>query len=167
MAIKYHNVHWLWLSLAVIILDQVSKQMVHINMEQYESLRLLPVLNLTYMHNTGAAFSMLSSAPPLVFITLGIAVSIGILWWLRLHPRGETLVAAALSLIQGGALGNIFDRAYRGYVVDFVDFHIGECGWCHWPAFNVADSAIVIGAGLLIWDMFRKTEPRGESRSGG
>lgn len=161
MAIRYHNVHWLWLSLIVLIADQITKQLVFMNLAQHETLRLLPVLNLTHMRNTGAAFSMLSSAPPLFFITLGIAVSIGILWWLRKHPRGETFVAIGLSLIQGGALGNIIDRAYRGYVVDFVDFHIGECAWCHWPAFNVADSAIVLGAGLLILDMFRKTESRG------
>jgi signal peptidase II len=158
MAIKYHNVHWLWLSLAVLALDQISKQLVFMNLQPYEALRLLPVLNLTHMRNTGAAFSMLSSAPPLFFIALGIVVSIGILWWLRRHPRGETLVAVGLSLIQGGALGNIIDRAYRGHVVDFIDFHIGECGFCHWPAFNVADSAIVIGAGLLILDLYRKTD---------
>jgi signal peptidase II len=163
MAIKYHNVHWLWLSLAIIVIDQITKQLVFINLEPYETLRLLPVFNLTHMRNTGAAFSMLSSASPLFFIALGVAVSIGILIWLRRHPRGETLVAVGLALILGGALGNAIDRAYRGYVVDFLDFHIGECGWCHWPAFNVADSAIVIGAGLLIWDMFRKREP---ARSG-
>jgi signal peptidase II len=157
MAIKYRNVHWLWLSLVVILLDQITKQLVFINLEHYEAVYLLPVLNLTHMRNTGAAFSALSSASPLFFIGLGVAVSVGILWWLRAHPRGETLMAIGLSLIQGGALGNVIDRAYRGYVVDFVDFHIGECGWCHWPAFNVADSAIVIGAGLLILDMFRKT----------
>lgn len=156
MAIRYSNVHWLWLSLVVIVADQISKQFVHLNMAHYESIRLLPVLNLTYMRNTGAAFSMLSNASPLVFITLGVVVSVGILWWLRRHPRGETLVALGLSLIQGGALGNIIDRAYRGYVVDFIDFHIGECSWCHWPAFNIADSAIVIGAALLILDMFKR-----------
>lgn len=156
MAIRYTNVHWLWLSLIVLIADQITKQIVHINMDHYESLRLLPVLNLTHMRNTGAAFSMLSTASPLVFITLGIVVSVGIIWWLRRHPHGDTLVAIGLALIQGGALGNIIDRAYRGYVVDFVDFHIGECDWCHWPAFNVADSAIVLGAGLLILDMFRR-----------
>ena len=158
MAIRYHNVHWLWLSLIVMIVDQITKQLVFMNLAQHETVRLLPVLNLTHMRNTGAAFSIMSSASPLFFIALGVAVSVGILWWLRRHPRGETLVAIGLSLIQGGALGNIIDRAYRGYVVDFVDFHIGECSWCHWPAFNVADSAIVLGAGLLILDMFRKTE---------
>ena len=156
MAIKYQNVHWLWLSITVITLDQFSKQLVFIKLQLFETLRLLPILNITHMQNTGAAFSMLSTASPLVFIALGVAVSIGILWWLRLHPRGETLVAMGLSLILGGALGNVIDRAYRGYVVDFIDFHVGECGWCHWPAFNIADSAIVVGACLLILDMYRR-----------
>lgn len=155
MAIRYHNVHWLWLSLAIILVDQVTKQLVFINLLHHETVRLLPIFNLTHMRNTGAAFSMLSTAPPAFFIMLGVAVSIGILWWLRTHPRGETLVAVGLSLIQGGALGNIIDRAYRGYVVDFLDFHIGECSYCHWPAFNVADMAIVTGAALLILDMVR------------
>jgi signal peptidase II len=157
MAIRYHNVHWLWLSLVVLSLDQITKQMVFLNLAHHESLRLLPVFNLTHMRNTGAAFSMFSSASPLFFAGLGVVVSIGILWWLRRHPRGETLVAVALSLILGGALGNVIDRVYRGYVVDFLDFHIGECGWCHWPAFNLADTGIVIGAGLLILDMYRKS----------
>jgi signal peptidase II len=157
MAIKYHNVHWLWLSLTIIVVDQITKQLVFINLQPYETVRLLPVFNLTHMRNTGAAFSMLSSATPLLFIALGVAVSVAILWWLRRHPRGETLVAVGLSLIQGGALGNVIDRVHYGYVVDFLDFHIGECGLCHWPAFNIADSAIVIGAGLLILDMYRKT----------
>lgn len=167
MAIRYHNVHWLWLSLIVIVLDQVTKQLVHLNLDLHETVRVLPILNLTQMRNTGAAFSMFSSASPLFFVTLGVAVSVGILWWLRRHPRGETLVAVALSLIQGGALGNVIDRVYRGYVVDFLDFHIGECGWCHWPAFNVADTAIVIGAGLLILDMYYKTGPESAAGSRG
>lgn len=158
MAIKYRNVHWMWLSVIIIAADQISKQLVFIHFEPYESLRLLPVLNLTHMRNTGAAFSMLSSAPPLFFILLGVGVSLGILWWLRKHPSGETLVAVGLSLILGGALGNIIDRAYRGHVVDFIDFHIGECSLCHWPAFNVADTAIVTGAGLLLLDMYRKIQ---------
>ncbi len=150
MSIEYRNVYWLWLSFAVIAVDQISKQLVVKGMEVYEVIPLLPFLNLTRMHNTGAAFSMMSSAPPLFFIALGLIVSIGVLVWLRLNRSGERLVAIALVCIQGGALGNIIDRATRGHVVDFIDFHVA--GW-HWPAFNVADSAIVVGAGLLLLDM--------------
>ncbi|MGB1582065.1 MAG: signal peptidase II, partial [Nevskiales bacterium] len=102
------------------------------------------------MHNTGAAFSMFSGASPLLFIGLGVAVSIGVLIWLRKNPRGEQIMAVALVLVLGGALGNVIDRATRGHVIDFLDFH--AFGW-HWPSFNVADIAIVAGAGLLILDM--------------
>ncbi len=152
MAFQYKNVYWLWVSLAVIILDQVSKQVVFTKLGLYEVVPLFGQLNLTHMHNTGAAFSMLSGASPLFFVFLGVAVSVGVLWWLRRNPRGQTLVCAALVLIQGGALGNVIDRVRHGYVIDFIDFHVA--GW-HWPAFNVADSAICIGAGLLLLDMVR------------
>jgi signal peptidase II len=102
------------------------------------------------MRNTGAAFSMFSSAPPAFFVLLATAVAVGILWWLRRHPQGQTLMASALALILGGALGNVVDRVTRGYVVDFIDFYIGS--W-HFAAFNLADSAITLGAGLLLLDM--------------
>lgn len=152
-AFRYQNAHWLWLAAAVILIDQVTKQLIVRNFELYESVALLPVLNLTLMHNTGAAFSILSSAAPWFFVAIAVAVSIGILIWLRRHPDGDRLVAASLALILGGALGNAIDRATRGYVIDFIDAH--ALGW-HWPAFNVADAAIVIGAGLLLLDMWLK-----------
>ncbi|MGH8529404.1 MAG: signal peptidase II [Nevskiales bacterium] len=158
MGIQYKNVYWLWLSLAVIILDQVSKQIVFTQLGLYEVVPLFSQLNLTHMHNTGAAFSLLSKASPIFFILLGVAVSVGILWWLRKTPQGQTLVCAALVLIQGGALGNVIDRAARGYVIDFIDFHVA--GW-HWPAFNVADSAICVGAALLLLDMMRQRPQTG------
>ena len=88
--------------------------------------------------------------PSLLFVMLGVGVSIGILIWLRRHPRDQHLVAVALTLIMGGALGNVIDRVTRGHVVDFVDFYVGS--W-HFAAFNVADMAISCGAGLLILDM--------------
>lgn len=141
--------------MTIILLDQVTKQLVVNGMNLYEVIPLLPSLNLTRMHNTGAAFSIMSDASPLFFIALGIAVSIGVLIWLRKHPKGETLMAVALTLILGGALGNVIDRATRGHVVDFIDFYVGN--W-HWPAFNVADMAIVMGAGFLILDMFLQRE---------
>lgn len=148
-AFNYQNAHWLWLAGLVIVADQITKQLVVRHLELFDRIALLPVLNLTRMHNTGAAFSMLADAAPLFFVLLSVAVSIGILIWLRRHPHGERTVAAALSLILGGALGNAIDRATRGHVIDFVDFHIA--GW-HYPAFNVADAAICIGAGLMILD---------------
>lgn len=154
------NVHWLWLAAAVIVVDQVSKQLVVHYLDEFDRIVLAPVLNLVRLHNTGAAFSLLAALPPWFFVAISLVVAIGIMLWLRRHPRGETLLAVGLSLIAGGALGNAIDRATRGFVVDFVDVHAAS--W-HWPAFNVADSAITVGAALLLLDMWRK---RGQSPRG-
>lgn len=150
MAFQSRNVYWLWISAAIMLLDQVSKQLIVRQLGWFDVMPVMPHFNLVHMRNTGAAFSMLSSAPPVFFILLGTVVSVGILWWLRRNPRGQTLVAVALALILGGALGNVIDRATRGYVVDFLDFYWGS--W-HFAAFNVADMAITTGAGLMILDM--------------
>jgi signal peptidase II len=150
MSFQYKNVYWLWATGLVILVDQITKQLVVRNMKWYDVVPLLPHLNLVYMKNTGAAFSMMSDASPVLFVLLGVGVSIAILFWLRRHPRDQQIVAVALSLIMGGALGNVIDRVTRGHVVDFVDFYIGN--W-HFAAFNVADSAITCGAALLILDM--------------
>lgn len=149
-AFQYRNVHWLWLSAVVIAADQVTKQVVVNQLDLYERVVLLPFLNLGRMHNTGAAFSILTGVAPIFFIGLALAVSVGILVWLRRNPDHERLTAAGLCLILGGALGNAIDRATRGYVIDFLDLH--AAGW-HWPAFNVADGAITVGAILVILDM--------------
>lgn len=151
MSFKSHNVYWLWLSALVIVTDQISKQLVHLYIGKHENIYLLDVLNLTHIHNTGAAFSILSNAPPLFFIAIGLGFAVFAMLWLRRNPSGKPYLASGLALVLGGALGNVIDRAVRGYVVDFIDFHYQ--GW-HWPAFNVADTAICIGAGLLIIDMF-------------
>lgn len=150
MAFQLKNVHWLWLSAAVMLSDQITKQLVILNIERFEAVPVLPVLNFVHLHNRGAAFSMMSQMPPWFFVLLGVAVSVGILVWLRKHPLGERVVAAGLALILGGALGNVIDRVRLGHVTDFIDFHVG--GW-HFAAFNIADTAITIGAGLLLLDM--------------
>lgn len=157
MSFQYKNSYLLWLSLLVIVLDQVTKQLVVRHLDWYESVPVLPHLNLVHMKNTGAAFSMFASLPPAVFVVLGVAVAVGILVWLRRNPRGQTLLASALVLILGGALGNVIDRVTRGAVVDFIDFYIGN--W-HFAAFNVADIAISCGTGLLILDMLLDTRRR-------
>lgn len=149
MSFQYKNVYWLWLSAAVMLLDQITKQLIVRHLDWYDSIPVIPHFNIVYLKNTGAAFSMLSQAPPAFFALLGVVVSIGILIWLRRNPVGETRVAAGLALILGGALGNVIDRVTRGYVVDFLDFYWDS--W-HFAAFNVADTAISIGAGLLILD---------------
>lgn len=147
---RANNIHWLWLSAAVISLDQLSKLLVVRKLAYLQEVPLIPHLNLKHMQNTGAAFSMFNTAPAAVFILLCAVVCVAILLWLRRHPHDQRLVAAAFTLILGGALGNATDRAMRGSVVDFIDFYVGS--W-HFAAFNLADSAITLGAGLLILDM--------------
>ncbi len=149
---QLQNIHWLWLSAAIILIDQVSKHLLVEHLAPFDRIRIFSWLNLTLMHNTGAAFSIFTSAAPGFFIGLSLVVALGILIWLYRHPHSQRLVAAALALILGGALGNAIDRVMRGFVVDFIDFHIQA--W-HYPAFNIADSAIVIGAILLALDMLR------------
>jgi len=146
-------VNWLWLSFAVIVLDQITKFLITSYLGLFDVVAVLPFFNLTVLHNTGAAFSFLADAPGWqrwFFIFLGLGVSIAILVWLRRLPRGEQRwLVIALALVLGGALGNVIDRAMHGYVIDFLDVYYKT--W-HWPAFNVADSAITIGAVLLIID---------------
>ena len=143
--------NWLWLSVAVMALDQWTKALVVDRFEEFDRLVLLPVLELMRLHNEGAAFSFLSDAggwQRWVFIGLGVAVSAAILLWLR-RLEGQAILAAGLALILGGALGNVIDRVLWGYVIDFIRVHYEEH---YFPAFNVADSAITIGAALVILD---------------
>jgi signal peptidase II len=150
MSFQYKNVYWLWFSALAIVVDQITKQLIVRNLDWFDVHPVTSFLNIVHMKNTGAAFSMMSNAPPAFFVLLGVTVSIGILWWMRRNPSGQTLVAFGLAAIMGGALGNVIDRVARGHVVDFIDFHFA--GW-HFAAFNVADMAISLGAGLLILDM--------------
>ena len=144
---------WLWLALGIIIIDQWTKSLIVSNFDEFDSVTLLPVLDFMRLHNTGAAFSFLSDASGWqrwMFTGLGIVVSAGIFVWLRRLPaRGQTLLAASLALIMGGALGNVIDRVLWGHVIDFIRVHYQQ--W-YFPAFNVADSAITVGAALLILD---------------
>lgn len=150
MKIRFSNPYWLWLSLLVVVLDQVTKQLILNNLQLYDVIPVINNFNIIYARNTGAAFSSFSHLPPWAFVVLGAGVSIGIMVWLRRNLFGQQLVAVAMCLILGGALGNVIDRVRHGFVVDFVDIYIGQ--W-HYAAFNVADMAISAGAALLILDM--------------
>ena len=145
--------NWLWLGVAVMVLDQWTKAIIVERFDEFQQVVVLPVLELMRLHNEGAAFSFLSGAggwQRWVFIGLGVAVSTGILIWLRRLPaKGQSLLAAGLSLIVGGALGNVIDRVLHGHVIDFIRVHWNDH---YFPAFNVADSAISIGAALIILD---------------
>ena len=145
---------WLWLSLLAVILDQGSKLAIAASMQLYESIQIMPFFKLTYVHNTGAAFSFLSEAggwQRWFFAGLALVISAVIAVWLARLKRHETLLAVALALVLGGAVGNLIDRLAYGYVIDFLDVYYGV--W-HWPAFNVADSAITLGVVLMLAESF-------------
>jgi len=153
---RTHPAAWLWLSVAVVALDQATKFLVTRFLGLYERVEVLPVLDFTLLHNTGAAFSILAGASGWqrdFFVALGIGVSVLLIGWLWRVPRGERLLPIALTLIVGGAIGNVIDRVARGYVIDFIHAHWGAA---YFPAFNIADSAITIGAALLMLDAFRE-----------
>jgi signal peptidase II len=145
---------WLWLSLLAIILDQGSKLAITSSMQLHQSIFVTPYFNLTYVHNTGAAFSFLSEAggwQRWFFAGLALVISGVIAVWLARLKQHETLLAVALSLVLGGAIGNLIDRLAYGYVIDFLDVYYQT--W-HWPAFNVADSAITLGVILMLLESF-------------
>jgi signal peptidase II len=144
---------WLSLSVVVVVLDQISKSYIAQHFGEFEFIRVLPVLDITRMHNVGAAFSFLASASGWqrwVFIGLAVGVSIGIIIWLARLPRtAHKLLACGLALVLGGAVGNVIDRIRLGFVIDFIHFHWDRA---YFPAFNVADSAITVGAAFLLLD---------------
>jgi len=145
---------WLWLSVLAIVLDQASKLTVDSTMQLYESIPLMPYFNLTYVHNTGAAFSFLSEAggwQRWFFATLALIISAVLSVWMARLQKHETLLAVALALVLGGAIGNLIDRLAYGYVIDFLDVYYNT--W-HWPAFNIADSAITLGVMLMLAESF-------------
>ncbi len=151
---------WLWLSMAVILLDLGTKAAASRAFDLYEKMPLIPGwFNLTLAHNSGAAFSFLASESGWqrwFFALVAIIISSIIFFWLKKTPSNKRWLAIALSLILGGALGNLWDRLTLGYVVDFLDFYY-QSGTreLHWPAFNIADSAISIGAVMMVIDAFR------------
>ncbi len=144
---------WFAVSLCVVLADQLSKAYILRHLGEFEVNAIFPVLDITLMHNVGAAFSFLATASGWqrwFFISLALGVSLGLAFWLyRLPGKGRNLLALGLSLILGGALGNVIDRIWLGSVVDFIHFHWNQA---YFPAFNIADSAISAGAGCLLLD---------------
>jgi len=151
---------WFCLSAVVIVFDYLSKTVVLRAFSPGESRPVTEFFNLVLVFNKGAAFSFLAGAQgwqTLFFAGIAIVAS-GIIGYLILKHQSKTLFCTGLALILGGALGNLYDRMMYGHVVDFLDFH--AAGW-HFPAFNVADSAITVGAGILILESFmHREEPR-------
>ena len=150
---------WLTIASVLVVLDQVTKYAITHSIAYGSGIEITPFFNLVLVHNKGAAFSFLSSASGWqreFFVAIAVIAIAWVVYLLRRHPA-ETLFCFALSLILGGAVGNVIDRLWLGAVIDFLDFHAAGH---HFPAFNVADSAITCGAAALLWDSFRSKETR-------
>ncbi len=164
---------YLLLSLAVLVLDQWTKWMVEAHLSDHASIEVIPgLLNFTHVRNTGVAFGMFASRGnvygTLILTLLGIAALVFVGYYFRIVPRHDRMLLLALALVMGGAVGNLLDRILRGAVTDFVDFYYGTY---HWHTFNVADTAISVGIGLMILGTFRRhpadaTAEPGETRGG-
>ena len=154
------GLRWLWLTLLCLILDQVTKHWVAGSFDLYESVSVLPIFSITYVHNLGAAFSFLADQggwQRWFFTAIATIACVVFTVWLAKTPKSQTLISIAFALMLSGAMGNLIDRALFGYVIDFIDFH-----WAgyRFPAFNVADSMIFIGAALMILDSFINDETK-------
>ncbi|MBS0516071.1 MAG: signal peptidase II [Proteobacteria bacterium] len=160
ITVKPNALSWLGLSLAVITIDQIVKAIVLASLQPYQPhVVIAGLLNWTLAFNTGAAFSFLDFGPGpqrWLFSALAVGVSGVLVRWLATIPRRDWRNALPLSLVIGGALGNLIDRLRFGQVTDFIDVYWGDA---HFPAFNIADSAITVGAVLLIWfGLFAKAQ---------
>ena len=147
---------WIWLAVVVIVFDQLTKYIASTSLEMYQPIAVMPMFNWTLMHNPGAAFSFLADQggwQRWFFAVIAIVVSVVIVLWIKRLEQHEKWQAIALALILGGAIGNVIDRIWLGYVVDFIQVYYQQ--W-YWPAFNIADSAISIGVVMIIIDSIRE-----------
>lgn len=167
---RWLSLRWYALALLVVVLDQYTKTLAESNLDYGRPLEVFSWFNLTLQYNTGAAFSFLSDAggwQRYFFSGVAIVISAGLVAWLFVMPRGQWLLALALALILGGALGNLWDRLVLGHVVDFISVHYAGS---YFPAFNLADSAISVGAALMIFDSLfgsSQDEKVGEEKQAG
>lgn len=149
------GLRWCWISIFILLSDHVTKILAQRYLTPYVERPIFPSVNLTLSYNRGSAFSFLDSASgwqTWLFGSIAIIASLIILGWLRRLPATQKWTCIALTLILGGALGNLWDRIAWGHVIDFIDLSIS---YLHWPAFNLADSAICIGAIMLLIDTIR------------
>jgi signal peptidase II len=149
---------WYLLALLMIGLDQYTKALASESLQYARPVEVFSWFNLTLQHNTGAAFSFLSDAggwQRWFFTVIALVISVGLAIWLFIAPRSQWLLSLSLALILGGAIGNVWDRMALGYVVDFISVHYRN--W-YFPAFNIADSAITVGAACMLLDSFLHRE---------
>ncbi len=154
---------WAWITILAIILDQASKLLADNVLLYGNSVEIMPMLNFTLLYNKGAAFSFLASQggwQRWFFLILTSVVSLFIFLWLKKLKTHQAIQYTALALILGGALGNLIDRAIYGHVIDFIDVYYQQH---RWPAFNIADSVITIGAFLLIYDTLKNPDEKSKS----
>ena len=147
---------WIWLAVAVVVFDQLTKYIASSSLELFQPVAVMPMFNWTLMHNPGAAFSFLADQAGWqrwFFTAVALVVSVVIFLWIKRLEQHEKWQAAALALILGGAIGNVIDRLWLGYVVDFIQVYYQQ--W-YWPAFNIADSAISIGVVIIIIESIRE-----------
>lgn len=163
-AVQLGKLRYLFVSLAVIVLDQWTKWMVEVHLPHHAAHPLIPgFLNLTHVRNTGVAFGLFASdgmAGILTLLGLGALTAVSVYFWFA--PVRDRLLLVALALVVGGAIGNLIDRVSSGAVTDFVDVYVGLH---HWPSFNVADSAISIGIVLMALDSFRSRPDAGATKA--
>lgn len=138
-----------YLSVLIVVLDQLTKFIVHSTMNLYDSIQVVPyLLNFTYIKNEGIAFGIYFEGAKTIFIVLPILITIYLFYLLKSEEFQDKFSQIALFLIIAGAVGNIIDRIFRGYVVDFIDFHLNGM---HWYVFNIADSSVTIGLIFLLY----------------
>ena len=145
---------WYVVAIVLLITDQLAKYTITQNFLYGEYINIFPGLDFTLVHNTGAAFSFLSDAggwQRWLFLIISLAASIVLIVWLYRLKASQFFLSTSLALILGGALGNLYDRIFLGYVIDFIDFYYGIY---HWPVFNIADASITLGAVFLIFESF-------------
>ena len=160
----WYSLRWYALAVLVIVLDQYTKLLAESDLDYGRPVEVFSWFNLTLQYNTGAAFSFLSDAggwQRYFFSAVALLISVALVIWLYTMPRSDKLLAAALALILGGALGNLWDRLVLGHVVDFISVHYG--GY-YFPAFNIADAAISVGAALMIFDSLFGRQGRKQSK---
>lgn len=148
------GLRWLWVMVLVIVLDLASKYWVMTSMQLHETRALLPWLNLFYTHNYGAAFSFLADKggwQRWLFAAIAVFIAVALTCMMYRSRAEQRLINIAYAMVIGGALGNLFDRAWHGFVVDFIDFYVGN--W-HFATFNIADCGICVGAALVVLDGF-------------
>ena len=162
---KQSGLVWLWITVIFLVIDQITKIWADANLAPVYGgpiIEVMPHFDLNLAYNYGAAFSFLGDAggwQRWLFTVIAIGISVALLVWMYKTPKSHKLANIGMALILSGAIGNLYDRLAYGYVIDFIDWYVSKDGY-HWPTFNIADSVILIGVGLLIIDTFKNPEPK-------